>query len=144
MHRGSFNREYGRYIVCSNFVQTTHPPFVKCGRIYLTESMGGVLGANLLRDHNVVFDYDNHVVGFADGACDYHADSRGSDGGSAGAEVCKSIGCASCVFSCCFVWYRLSSFRCDGSKQGAIYFHHGVVCATHNYLIISNIALRHR
>ncbi|CAN0406948.1 unnamed protein product [Ectocarpus sp. 8 AP-2014] len=55
-------------------------------RIYLTESMGGVLGANLLRDHNVVFDYDNHVVGFADGACDYHADSRGSDGGSAGAE----------------------------------------------------------
>ncbi|CBJ25999.1 aspartyl protease [Ectocarpus siliculosus] len=49
-------------------------------------SMGGVLGANLLRDHNVVFDYDNHVVGFADGACDYHADSRGSDGGSAGAE----------------------------------------------------------
>lgn len=57
------------------------------GRIYLTESAGGTLGANVMRDHNIVFDYDNHLVGFADGACDYHAGSEGPDGRS-GAEVC--------------------------------------------------------
>ncbi|CAN0466485.1 unnamed protein product [Laminaria digitata] len=35
--------------------------------------MGGVLGANVMRDHNVVFDYDRHRVGFAEGVCDYNA-----------------------------------------------------------------------
>ncbi|CAN0521757.1 unnamed protein product, partial [Laminaria digitata] len=35
--------------------------------------MGGVLGANVMRDHNVVFDYDRHLVGFAEGVCDYNA-----------------------------------------------------------------------
>lgn len=33
--------------------------------------MGAVLGANVMRDHNVVFDYDNHRMGFAEGVCDY-------------------------------------------------------------------------
>lgn len=37
----------------------------------MTEPMGAVLGANVMRDHNVVFDYDNHRVGFAEGMCDY-------------------------------------------------------------------------
>ena len=37
--------------------------------------MGGVLGANVMRDHNVVFDYDRHLVGFAEGVCDYNADA---------------------------------------------------------------------
>ncbi|CAN0101687.1 unnamed protein product [Pylaiella littoralis] len=54
--------------------------------IYLTELMGGTLGANVMKDHNVVFDYDNHLVGFADGVCDFHADSKGPDAGSAGAK----------------------------------------------------------
>lgn len=54
-------------------------------RIYLTESMGGVLGANVMRDHNVVFDYDNHLVGFAEGICDYRADAT-PEGNAA--EVC--------------------------------------------------------
>lgn len=57
-------------------------------RVYLTESMGGVLGANVMRDHNVVFDYDNHLVGFAEGICDYKAESLDSVPGGNGAEVC--------------------------------------------------------
>lgn len=44
-------------------------------RIYLTESMGGVLGANVMRDHNVVFDHENHKIGFADGVCEYKAEA---------------------------------------------------------------------
>lgn len=59
-------------------------------RIYLTESMGGVLGANVMRDHNVVFDYDNHLVGFAKGVCDYRAGASGP--GGEGAEVCVVCG----------------------------------------------------
>lgn len=57
-------------------------------RIYLTESMGGVLGANVMRDHNVVFDYDNHLVGFAEGMCDYRADALDATPGGDAAEVC--------------------------------------------------------
>lgn len=38
--------------------------------------MGAVLGANVMRDHNVVFDFDNHRVGFAEGTCDYNDDLR--------------------------------------------------------------------
>lgn len=56
-------------------------------RIYLTESMGGVLGANVMRDHNVVFDYDNHVVGFAEGVCDYRADALDSSPGDKATKV---------------------------------------------------------
>lgn len=56
-------------------------------RIYLTESMGGVLGANVMRDHNVVFDYDRHLVGFADGVCEYNADALGLPTGAGGDEV---------------------------------------------------------
>lgn len=62
-------------------------------------------------DHNIVFDYDNHLVGFADGACDNHADStEEADGDSAGAKVCTRISvvpvCACVrlrVFRACFV-----------------------------------------
>ncbi|CAM9418888.1 unnamed protein product [Ectocarpus fasciculatus] len=58
-------------------------------RIYLTEAMGGVLGANVMLDHNVVFDFDNHLVGFAEGVCDYRADNENSAPGDGGAEgVC--------------------------------------------------------
>lgn len=56
--------------------------------------MGGTLGANVMKDHNVVFDYDNHLVGFVDGVCDFHADSKGPDSGSAGAKVRTSISAA--------------------------------------------------
>lgn len=59
-------------------------------RIYLTESMGGVLGANVMLDHNVVFDFDNHLVGFAEGVCDYRADNQGSARG-VGAQVCLCL-----------------------------------------------------
>ncbi|CAN0236584.1 unnamed protein product [Ascophyllum nodosum] len=50
-------------------------------RIYLTESMGGVLGANVMRDHNVVFDHENHRIGFAEGICDYRPEVLDLDKG---------------------------------------------------------------
>ncbi|CAM9151353.1 unnamed protein product, partial [Phaeothamnion confervicola] len=40
-------------------------------RVYLNEGSGGVLGANFMRDHNVVFDHSGSRVGFQDADCDY-------------------------------------------------------------------------
>ncbi|CAM9343958.1 unnamed protein product, partial [Discosporangium mesarthrocarpum] len=40
-------------------------------RLYMTERGGGVLGANVMQDHNVVFDHTNGRVGFAQANCDY-------------------------------------------------------------------------
>ncbi|CAE7603241.1 unnamed protein product [Symbiodinium microadriaticum] len=40
-------------------------------RVYLTESSGGVLGANFMRKRNVIFDADGGRVDFADSNCNY-------------------------------------------------------------------------
>lgn len=56
-------------------------------RIYLTESMGGVLGANVMRDHNVVFDHENHRIGFADGVCEYNAEALDKNAASSKDQV---------------------------------------------------------
>ena len=40
-------------------------------RVYFTETAGGVLGSNAMQGHNVVFDWDNGRVGFAESSCTY-------------------------------------------------------------------------
>ena len=40
-------------------------------RLYFTESSGGVLGANFMQGHDVLFDWQENVVGFARSDCDY-------------------------------------------------------------------------
>jgi hypothetical protein len=40
-------------------------------RIYFSESNGGVLGANAMMNHDVLFDWENNRVGFAESTCDY-------------------------------------------------------------------------
>ena len=40
-------------------------------RLYFTETQGGVLGANAMQGHNVVFDWENGRVGFAESSCEY-------------------------------------------------------------------------
>lgn len=40
-------------------------------RIYFTESQGGVIGSNAMQGHNVVFDWGNGRVGFAESPCSY-------------------------------------------------------------------------
>ncbi|CAM9802902.1 unnamed protein product [Chrysoparadoxa australica] len=61
-------------------------------RIYLTERAGAVLGANVMRDHEVVFDHAHGRVGFAPADCDYanlmakkRAKASPEDGGAVGA-----------------------------------------------------------
>jgi hypothetical protein len=44
-----------------------------CGSIYLSENSGGVIGANLMMNRDVIFDNGNQRVGFVDADCDYQA-----------------------------------------------------------------------
>lgn len=40
-------------------------------RVYFTETAGGVLGSNAMQGHNVVFDWENGRIGFAESSCTY-------------------------------------------------------------------------
>jgi hypothetical protein len=40
-------------------------------RLYFTESAGGVLGSNTMQGHNVLFDWQNGRIGFAESSCAY-------------------------------------------------------------------------
>lgn len=41
-------------------------------RIYLTETNGAILGANVMNNNNVIFDIDNRRIGFAPSLCQYN------------------------------------------------------------------------
>ena len=41
-------------------------------RIYLTETNGGILGANVMNNNNVIFDIDNRRIGFAPSTCQFN------------------------------------------------------------------------
>lgn len=40
-----------------------------CSNIFLTEGTGGVLGANLMLNHDYIFDTENAILGFATADC---------------------------------------------------------------------------
>lgn len=40
-----------------------------CSSVYLSEPSGGVIGANLMLNHDVIFDVDKKRVGFAQADC---------------------------------------------------------------------------
>lgn len=40
-------------------------------RVYFTETAGGVLGSNAMQGHQVVFDWENGRIGFAESSCSY-------------------------------------------------------------------------
>lgn len=45
-------------------------------RIYLTEAAGAILGANVMNNHNVIFDIDNKRIGFVSSTCKYDNDKK--------------------------------------------------------------------
>jgi len=48
-------------------------------RVYLTEPMGTVLGANFMLGYNVIFDFDARRIGFAKSDCVHSANAYSSD-----------------------------------------------------------------
>lgn len=68
-------------------------------RLYFTESKGGVIGSNAMQRHNVLFDWENRRVGFAESTCEYEAvDLQSAD--DANVEVDCRLGNPSLQVSC--------------------------------------------
>mmetsp|Transcript_47308 Transcript_47308/g.92277 ORF Transcript_47308/g.92277 Transcript_47308/m.92277 type:complete len:1024 (-) Transcript_47308:128-3199(-) len=55
-------------------------------RIYFEERSGGVLGANTMMGHEILFDWENSRVGFAESNCDYEEMVRESHEGGVGEQ----------------------------------------------------------
>ena len=45
-------------------------------RVYFTETRGAVIGANAMQGHNVLFDWENSRVGFAESTCEYQEEAK--------------------------------------------------------------------
>jgi hypothetical protein len=54
-----------------NYMEYSPTTNLYTSRLYFTETQGGVLGANAMQGHNVVFDWENGRVGFAESSCEY-------------------------------------------------------------------------
>lgn len=68
-------------------------------RIYFTESQGGVIGSNAMQGHNVLFDWENKRIGFAESSCEYQKDaSQSADSGAINSDC--QLGAPSLTVSC--------------------------------------------
>ena len=68
-------------------------------RIYFTESKGGVIGANAMQGHNVLFDWENKRVGIAESSCEYQQESLSVTDDGVMSVDCK-LGAPSLSVSC--------------------------------------------
>ena len=59
---------------------------VYMSRLYFTETKGGVLGANIMQGHDVLFDFENKRVGFAESSCEFVPAYSSRDGGIGGID----------------------------------------------------------
>jgi hypothetical protein len=58
-------------IPATSYMEWSHVTNAYSPRVYFTESAGGVLGSNAMQGHNVLFDWENGRVGFAESSCTY-------------------------------------------------------------------------
>jgi len=68
-------------------------------RIYFTESQGGVIGSNAMQGHNVLFDWENKRVGFAESTCEYQENNPQTEEEVSMLVDCK-LGAPSLSISC--------------------------------------------
>ena len=66
-------------IPATHYMEYSAAKDVYTSRLYFTESRGGVLGANSMQGHNVLFDWENGRVGFAESTCAYADDNDRSE-----------------------------------------------------------------
>jgi Eukaryotic aspartyl protease len=70
-------------------------------RLYFTETVGGVLGSNTMLGYNVVFDWENGRIGFAESSCTYDKSaipkSAKDDGYASDCQVGQPILSKSCL-----------------------------------------------
>jgi hypothetical protein len=75
-------------IPATNYMEYSPTLKVYTSRLFFTETRGGVLGANAMQGHNVLFDWQHGRIGFAQSSCAYDLiagenDKRGAFGTSA-------------------------------------------------------------
>lgn len=58
-------------IPATNYMEYSPATNQYTSRLYFTETRGGVLGANAMQGHNVIFDWGNGRIGFAESSCEY-------------------------------------------------------------------------
>lgn len=58
-------------VPASHFMEYSPSKDTYTSRLYFTESKGGVIGANAMQGHDVLFDWENGRVGIAESSCDY-------------------------------------------------------------------------
>jgi len=58
-------------IPASHFMEYSPSKDTYTSRLYFTETRGGVIGANAMQGHDVLFDWENERVGIAESTCDY-------------------------------------------------------------------------
>lgn len=87
-------------IPATNYMEYSPSTNLFTSRLYFTETRGGVLGANAMQGHNVVFDWENSRVGFAESTCEYEGKNRNvpsMDGFSTDCIVGEPILTKACV-----------------------------------------------
>mmetsp|Transcript_3238 Transcript_3238/g.7165 ORF Transcript_3238/g.7165 Transcript_3238/m.7165 type:complete len:804 (-) Transcript_3238:211-2622(-) len=83
-------------------------------RIYFTETAGGVIGANAMQGHNVLFDWENQRVGFAESSCEYAEEAMTVTEDGVMSVDCR-LGAPSLSVSCS---ESADLSRCDENQQG--------------------------
>jgi len=73
-------------IPASHYMEFSPKDRTYTSRIYFSESSGGVLGANAMMGHDVLFDMENGRVGFSESNCEYMDVVSVSEGGDNGAD----------------------------------------------------------
>mmetsp|Transcript_5572 Transcript_5572/g.9206 ORF Transcript_5572/g.9206 Transcript_5572/m.9206 type:complete len:898 (-) Transcript_5572:47-2740(-) len=82
-------------IPATNYMEYSPTTGLYTSRLYFTETQGGVLGANAMQGHNVVFDWENGRVGFAESTCDFedeHSVDKLQEPTTAGTTAVKRFG----------------------------------------------------
>ena len=88
-------------VPATNYMEYSPSKDTYTPRIYFTETAGGVIGANAMQGHNVIFDWERGRVGFAESTCEYLDEDPGpgdGDGGQTSAD-CR-LGTPSLSVSC--------------------------------------------
>lgn len=74
---------------------------VYVSRLYFSESGGGVIGANSMRGHDILFDWENHRVGFSESDCAYDHLVNGDDTSAADKESVDCVLAEAVISSSC-------------------------------------------
>lgn len=118
-------------IPATNYMEYSPSTNLFTSRLYFTETRGGVLGANAMQGHNVVFDWENSRVGFAESTCEFEGKNRNvpsTDGFSTDCIVGDPVLTKACVetvdLRICKNQPKVRKHTCDSSTLSFQHYYH--------------------